>query len=178
MYNSVLRGVHFLPFAGLVKVTFHRLIRYFVTQLTTINAQLKAGRLFNEKVTEDLEKLTDLASGLHVRKYDHQSTVSSITLASTCLRPVHLLTHPSRLTLTVYITWRQCMKHIAAEGATSSTQKADGNGPKGASRMNKHGLRDYMKWYQRRTRRWIHPDSAVQRYTGDVADGTMSQVHE
>ncbi|KAF7815608.1 serine/threonine-protein phosphatase 7 long form-like protein [Senna tora] len=37
---------------------------------------------------------------------------------------------------------------------------------------------DYMQWYRRHTRRWIHPDSAAQGYAGDVADRTMSQVHE
>ncbi|KAF7835763.1 serine/threonine-protein phosphatase 7 long form-like protein [Senna tora] len=37
---------------------------------------------------------------------------------------------------------------------------------------------DYMQWYRRHTRRWIHPDSAAQEYVGDVADRRMSQVHE
>ncbi|KAF7814557.1 serine/threonine-protein phosphatase 7 long form-like protein [Senna tora] len=37
---------------------------------------------------------------------------------------------------------------------------------------------DYMQWYWRHTRRWIHLDSAAQGYAGDVADRTMSQVHE
>ncbi|KAF7812596.1 serine/threonine-protein phosphatase 7 long form-like protein [Senna tora] len=32
---------------------------------------------------------------------------------------------------------------------------------------------NYMQWYQRRTRRWIHPD-----LVGDVTDRTMSQVQE
>ncbi|KAF7820618.1 uncharacterized protein G2W53_026073 [Senna tora] len=35
-----------------------------------------------------------------------------------------------------------------------------------------------MQWYRRHTRRWIHPDSAAQGYASDVADRTMSQVHE
>ncbi|KAF7801701.1 uncharacterized protein G2W53_040812 [Senna tora] len=35
-----------------------------------------------------------------------------------------------------------------------------------------------MQWYRRHTRRWIHPDSTAQGYAGDVADRTMSQVHE
>ncbi|KAF7843750.1 serine/threonine-protein phosphatase 7 long form-like protein [Senna tora] len=35
---------------------------------------------------------------------------------------------------------------------------------------------DYMQWYRRHTRRWIHPDSAAQGYAGDVADRTMSQA--
>ncbi|KAF7806811.1 serine/threonine-protein phosphatase 7 long form-like protein [Senna tora] len=37
---------------------------------------------------------------------------------------------------------------------------------------------EYMEWYRRHTRWWIHPDSAAQGYAGDVADRTMSQVHE
>ncbi|KAF7803406.1 serine/threonine-protein phosphatase 7 long form-like protein [Senna tora] len=37
---------------------------------------------------------------------------------------------------------------------------------------------DYMQWYRRHTRRWIHPNSAAQGYAGDVADRTMSQFHE
>ncbi|KAF7806398.1 serine/threonine-protein phosphatase 7 long form-like protein [Senna tora] len=42
---------------------------------------------------------------------------------------------------------------------------------------------DYMQWYRRHTRKWIHPDSAAQGYAVtpnqcDVADRTMSQVHE
>ncbi|KAF7807322.1 uncharacterized protein G2W53_039483 [Senna tora] len=43
---------------------------YFVTQSTIIDTQLRVGRLFSEKVTEDLERLTDLASGLRVKNYD------------------------------------------------------------------------------------------------------------
>ncbi|KAF7824151.1 serine/threonine-protein phosphatase 7 long form-like protein [Senna tora] len=37
---------------------------------------------------------------------------------------------------------------------------------------------DYMQWYWRHSRRWIHSDSAAQGYAGDLADRTMSQVHE
>ncbi|KAF7835764.1 serine/threonine-protein phosphatase 7 long form-like protein [Senna tora] len=62
------------------KATFvdYRCKWYFVNQSTTIDAQLRGGKIFSEKVTNDLERLTDLASGLRVRQYDVQRTVFEI----------------------------------------------------------------------------------------------------
>ncbi|KAF7810553.1 uncharacterized protein G2W53_037296 [Senna tora] len=125
---------------------------YFVTQSTIIDVQLRVGRLFSEKVTEDLERLTDLASRLRVRK-------PSITLASTSSRHVHLLTHPSRLTLTMCIIWRQCVKHIVAEGETSNTQKADGNGLKGASRKRATYTKTMWTLQTNGSQAWVMPKS-------------------
>ena len=77
-FNSVLKGVRFLPVLGLVKATFYRLNYYWVERAKTTHAQMMAGEVFSENVRKKLTTSVQKASACAVRLFDRRSFVFEV----------------------------------------------------------------------------------------------------
>ncbi|XP_061374480.1 uncharacterized protein LOC133316713 [Gastrolobium bilobum] len=68
--NKVLRGARNLPISALVKMTFSRLVEYFVKRREGIEKDISQGWIISKKVEAALQKNDELAGTYRVRIYD------------------------------------------------------------------------------------------------------------